>query len=235
MSAHRTRFVCMSAAIAALGFSAAGCGSDEAKYEARPAPSGVQASLPAVPNVPQKPIKAGEAYTVWGASYSLRSRVKRKEVAGKKLSITGYISKTTLPDAPECAVHKGGKADPEGCNPPVPAFWLCDTKDAPEAECIKVMGWASNYAQIYDAIEEYDKKKNAEDAEATDTLWGVKLPNPLPAAGAKVTVKGDYSSTFTRASQGTEADPIMGLLTYDEITYHEKPPELATLPGMKRR
>ncbi len=235
MLAQRTRPVCSTAAIACLGVFVAGCGGDEVKYEPRAAPSGVQASLPPVPNVPQKPLKQGDAYTIWGASYSLRSRVLRKDVAGKKLSLTGYISKTNLGDAPECAVHKGGKADPEGCNPPIPAFWICDSKDAPEAECIKVMGWASNFAQIYDAIEAYDKKKNAEDVEATDTFWGVKMPNPLPAAGAKVTVKGDYSTTFTRASMGAEADPIMGIMTYDEITYHEKPAELATLPGMKRK
>ena len=40
-----------------------GCKSnEEVPYEPRQAPSGVKASLPAVPNVPQKPIKAGDAY-----------------------------------------------------------------------------------------------------------------------------------------------------------------------------
>jgi len=212
-----------------LATASCGSGKDDEKYQARPAPSGATASLPPVANVPQKPIKQGDAYTVWGASYYLRSRVHRKEVAGKKLSLTGYIGKTNLPDAPECAVHKGGKADPDGCKPPIPAFWLCDTKDAPENECIKVMGWASNFAQIYDAIKEYEKK---EDAEKSDNFWGVKLPNPIPNKGAKVTIKGDYSTTFVRATTGTEADPIMGLLTYEEMTYQEKPPELAVLPGM---
>ena len=81
----------------------------------------------------------------------------RKEVAGKKLSLTGYITKTNLAEAPACAVHKGGKADPENCKPPIPAFWIGDTKDAPESETIKVMGWASNFAQIFDAITEFDK------------------------------------------------------------------------------
>jgi hypothetical protein len=206
------------------------CGSNEDdKYQARPGPSGVKADMPAIPNVPQKPVKNGDTYTVWGASYSLRSRVHHKEVAGKKLTIGGYIGKTNLADAPECAVHKGGKADPEGCKPPIPAFWLCDSKDAPEKECIKVMGWASNFAQLYDAIKDFEKK---EDATHDDNFWGVKTPNPIPVKGAKVTVKGDYSSTFVRATTGTEADPIMGLLTYEEINYLEKPSELALLPGM---
>ena len=44
---------------------------------------------------------------------------------------------------------------------------------------------------------------------------------------------GNYSTAFTRATSGTEADPIMGILTYDGIEYQEEPPELATLPGMR--
>jgi hypothetical protein len=164
--------------------------------------------------------------------------VHHKDVAGKNLKITGYISKTNLADAPECAVHETGKEDPEGCSPPIPAFWLCDTKDAPEKDCIKVMGWASNFAQIYDAVEAYEKEKDKakDDKEPrTDNFWGVQIPDPLPNVGAKVTVKGDYGTTFTRATSGAEADPIMGLITYEEIEYLEPPPEAATLPGMKKR
>jgi hypothetical protein len=211
-----------------------GCGSEEVKYVPRPPPT-VHASPPAVPNVGKKPIKQGEAYTVWGASYYLRSRVHHKEVAGKKLSVAGYIVKTNLPDAPKCAVHKGGKADPENCKPPIPAFWVGDTKDAPESETIKVMGWASNFAQIFDAIEEFDKGKDKDKSEHVDTFWGVKTPNPLPAQGAKVTVTGNYSTTFTQSSTGAEADPYMGILTSAEIAYAEQAPELGTLPGKKRK
>jgi hypothetical protein len=227
------RFVCASTLVTVF---ATGCGGEEVKYEPRPAPSGQKANLPAVPNVPNKPIKNGDAYTVWGASYYLRSRVHRKEVAGKKLSIQGYIVKTNLPDAPECAVHKGGKADPEDCKAPIPAFWLGDTKDAPESETIKVMGWASNYAQLFDAIEKYDKVKDGEQPKEPhlDTFWGVNVPFPIPSKGAKVTVNGDYSTTFGRSSTGAEADPIMGLMTLDKITYQEPAPEKATLPGMKK-
>jgi hypothetical protein len=130
-------------------------------------------------------------------------------------------------------VHKGGKADPENCKPPIPAFWIGDSKDAPQNETIKVMGWASNFAQIYDAIKEFDKGK--EDAEYSDTFWGVKIPNPLPAVGAKVTVSGTYSTTFTQSSTGAEADPFMGLLAMQELKVLEPASELSTLPGMKRR
>jgi hypothetical protein len=216
---------------------ALGCGNEKPTYKPKAAPSGVTASLPAVPNLPQKPLKAGDAYTVWGASYQLRSRVHHKDVANKNIKITGYISKTNLPDAPECAVHKTGKEDPEGCKPPIPTFWLCDAKDAPDADCIRVMGWASNFAQLHDAIEEYEKEKKKDPKEKepfTDNFWGVKIPDPIPVKGAKVTVKGDYATTFTKATSGAVADPIMGVITYEEIETLEPGPESATLPGMKK-
>ncbi len=60
--------------VAALLASVAACGREEVKYNPRPAPR-TQITMPAVPNVPQTPIKRGDVYTVWGASYSLRSRV----------------------------------------------------------------------------------------------------------------------------------------------------------------
>ncbi len=209
------------------------CGQEEAKYEPKPAYSGTKASLPSVPTLQKKPIKQGDAYTVWGAAYYLRSLVHRKDIAGKDITIAGYITKTNLGDAPECAVHKTGKADPEGCKAPVPTFWVGDTKDAPENESIKVMGWASNFANLHDAIEAFDKPKD--DAGYDDQLWGVKVPDPLPAVGAKVLVKGKYSTTFMKASSGAEADPYQGILDFQDITVQEPAPELATLPGMKRK
>lgn len=209
-----------------------GCGREEPKYEPKPAVSGLKAELPPVPNVPQKPIKDGDAYTVWGASYYLRNRVHTKKVEDQKLTLVGYIVKTNLGEAPECAVHKGGKADPEGCKAEVPTFWIADSKDADLKESIKVMGWASNYANIFDAIKEFDTK---EDAEHMDSTWGVAVPKPLPAVGAKVKVEGTYGTNFTMSSGGAEADPIMGIMTYGKIEYLEPAPELATLPGVKRK
>ena len=217
------------------------CGGEEVKYQSKGAYSGAKANLPSVPTLQKKPVKNGDAYTVWGAAYFLRSVVHRKDIVGKDITITGYITKTNIEDAPKCAVHKTGKADPEDCHAPVPTFWIGDTKDAPENESIKVMGWASNFAQLHDAIEQFDKEKgkpakDGKEKEAfTDNFWGVKIPDPLPAKGAKVAVKGDYATTFTKATSGTVADPIMGLLTYGEIEQLEPAPEEATLPGMKRK
>jgi len=218
--------------VAALLVSAAACGREEIKYKPRPAPKS-QITLPAVPNVPQTPMKRGDVYTVWGASYSLRSRVYHKDIEGKPLTLEGYIVDTNLSEAPECAVHKGGKADPENCKPPVPTFWLADEKTASRKDSIRVMGWASNYAQVFDAIKEIDEK--GEKAEPKDTFWGKDIPKPLPAKGAKVRVTGPYSTTFTGASTGAEADPIMGIMTYTKIETLEEAPELATLPGVERK
>jgi hypothetical protein len=212
-----------------------GCNGNDVKYKPRKPPAGAKADLPAVPNVPQRPTKQGDAYTVWGASYFLRSQVHHKEVADKKISITGYVIKTNLDKAPKCAVHKTGKADPKGCVSPIPTFWIADSQNADEKDAIRVMGWASNFAQIFDAIKAYkaaDKsKKDAKPVQ--DEQWGDTLPNPLPVKGAKVTVTGQYSTTFTKASSGEVADPIMGLMTYESIQYIQKPTEVATLPGMK--
>jgi len=227
----------MTASVAGIALlaCAVGCSNEESKYEPKPAYTGEKASLPAVGSVPQKPIKQGEAYTVWGASYQLRSRVHHDSINDKDVKITGYIVKTNLPEAPACAVHETGKADPDNCTPPIPTFWLGDSPDAPLDETIRVMGWASNFAQLYDAIKEYKKReKSKKEAEPLqDAFWGVALPNPLPVKGAKVTVKGSYSTTFTKATSGIVSDPIMGVLTYDSVEFHEKPAELATLPGMK--
>jgi hypothetical protein len=231
MLRSRVRIV-VGATLAAI-VSLSGCGGEEVKYQPRPAPSGDKANLPPVANVPKKPIKGqGGAYTVWGASYSLRSRVLKSTIAGKEVSITGWIGYSTLPKAPECAVHKGGKGDPEGCRPDTPAFWICDNKGDKQSECIKVMGWASNYAQIFDAIEKYYKD---DEAEQIDTFWQKPLPKPLPGVGARVTVTGTYATTCTVTSTGVEADPVMGVLTYQKIEYHEPPPEPVSLPGMDEK
>lgn len=227
------RSAAISTLISALCLGALGCGQEEVPYKPHGANSGVRAALPPAANLPKRPIKNGDTWTVWGASYSLRSRVHRKEVASKRLAIQGYITKSNMTDAPACAVHKAGKADADTCQAPVPAFWIGDTKDAPEADCIKVMGWASNFAQIFDAIDEFDKGKD--NAEYNDANWGVKVPNPLPAVGAKVTVTGQYGVSFSKASSGAEADPFMGVMDFQEMTVQEPAAELATLPGKKRK
>jgi hypothetical protein len=213
-----------------------GCKDEGEPYQPVVPPTGAKANLPPVPSVPKKPLKEGEAFTVWGASYYLRSRVHHNDVAGRDLKITGYIVATNLDEAPKCAIHATGKQDPEGCEAPIPTFWLADAKDAPKTEAMKVLGWASNYAQLFDAVNDYRKRRSSKKKEfepLQDAFWGVKIPFPLPNVGAKVTVSGNYSTAFTRATSGTVADPIMGVLTYDDLEYLEEPAEIATLPGMR--
>jgi hypothetical protein len=220
------------ALVLALGGPAACGGGGDEEYKPRPSPSGRGANLPAVPTLPQKPKKQGDAYTIYGAIHDLRSRVHGPKLQGKTISIVGYITKTNLGDAPPCAVHPGGVKDKPDCEkepPPVPAFWIADEKEATDRDSIKVLGFASNYARLYDAIRKYrgGSKENAK-----DDVWGVDIPNPVPNKGAKVKVTGVYNYTFTKASQGTESDPLNGVITYESLTYIEPPPEVAKLPGM---
>jgi hypothetical protein len=196
-------------------------------------PSAPPPALPSV-KLDKEPIQFDDdSLTVWGASHYLRSRRHRVEVMRDAIGITGYVTKTNLPDAPACAVHKAGKADPENCRPEIPAFWLGDSPDAPESDCIRVLGFASNYAQLYDAIQLFDRGKPGE--RYIDTFWGVVIPNPLPARGAKVKVRGRFGPSFTKASSGIVTDSAMGILTFEEMLTLQPAREPATLPGLKRK
>jgi hypothetical protein len=237
-----------------LGATTVGCADEELPYVPKPAISGRKASLPAVPALPQKAKKAGDAYTIWGATHDLRSRVHMEDVLGKKISIVGYIVKTNYgkpcaskmgTDAngkmehecvPECAVHKTGKADVAECKTEPPTFYIADEKGEAK-DMIPVMGWASNFAQIFSAIEEIDKAPKGKEREVkvNDEFWGMELPNPVPNVGAKVKVTGTYGVTFTKATGGAAANPKYGILSVETVEYLEPPPEKAYLPGMRKK
>lgn len=223
--------------VAATAASVAACGSNnDEPYKPAPAYSGRKADVPAVPTLASKPIKQGDAYTVWGVQHHLHSRVHAAEVNGKELSIVGYVVKTNLMDAPLCAVHKTGKADEKDCEGkvvPIPTFWIADEK-GDEKNAIRVMGWASNYAQVFDAISKYgDGKKEVKEL-VKDEFWGNDVPNPLPSVGAKVQVTGTYGTSFSKSTSGVQTDPVHGILTFQKLNYLEPPTELAKLPGMKK-
>lgn len=191
----------------------------------------VPAAAPAqrVPEPDQRPVKSGDDYTVWGLGSSLRIPEQRESVTREPITVTGFIVATNLGSAPACAVHAGGIADPEDCTAPVPAFWLGDRPDSALGDCVKVMGFASNYAQLYDAIHAMDRGE-----QVFDTFWGMEIPNPLPAIGARVTVAGQYGTTFSMTTTGGETDETMGILTFRSMQTLEPATELATLPGVKR-
>jgi hypothetical protein len=202
----------------------------DARYFPRTSPS-ASSRLPPVSTLIQRPARDGDAYTVWGASYGLRSPVHRAEVE-TTIRIVGYITKTNLEDAPRCAVHPAGVADPADCFAPIPTFWIGDAPDAPLDECIEVLGWASGFAQVYEAMRQYDSNSTEP---FVDHWWGSPVPNPLPARGARVVIEGDYSSAFRKASSGVVSNSVMGVFTLTSISEIEPAPELATLPGVRRK
>jgi hypothetical protein len=212
-----------------------GCGGDEQPYVPKPVASGRKASLPPVPTLPTKKKKDGDAYTIWGVTHDLRSRVHSEDVLNKKITLVGYIVKTNYDAAPKCAVHKTGKEDPVNCKSPVPTFSIADDKGETK-DMIDVMGWASNFAQLYTLIDGIDHAAKGKESEVKlkDEFWASDIPNPVPNIGAKVRVTGSYGITFTRATGGAAANPKYGIITSDKIEYLEPPAESARLPGMKK-
>ena len=173
----------------------------------------------AVPNLPNKKKKDGDAYTIWGVTHDLRSRVHSEDVMGKKISLIGYVVKTNYDTAPKCAIHKTGKGDPPDCKSPIPTFWIADEKGETK-DMIDVMGWASNFAQLYTLIDGIDHAAKGKEGEVKlkDEFWASDIPNPIPTIGAKVKVTGTYNITFTKATGGAAANPKYGIMTVERST-----------------
>lgn len=203
-----------------------GCGGNNAEpYKPVPAWSGRKASVPAPPTLPSLPIKSGDAYTVYGAIHHLRSRMHEKDVNGKEVTLVAYIVDSNIPRAPKCAIHKTGKADPESCQTEMPAFWVADQKGDTKGPKIRVLGWATNFANIFDAMEKYGKAKEPPKELVKDELLAVDIPFPLPAVGAKVKLTGKYG--FTYHGSNLASDPVNGVMTYGKIEVLEPAPEPA--------
>ena len=169
-----------------------------------------------MPQLPTNPIKSGDAYTIHGARHHLQSRIHDKEVTAKEITLVGYIVEENVSEAPLCAIHKTGKADPEGCVAEIPSFWIADAKGETKVK-VRVLGWAKNYASVFEAMEKYKNLKEAPKELFKDEVWSVDVPYPLPAVGAKVKVTGKYGYTFSKASTGIVSDPANGVLTYGKI------------------
>jgi hypothetical protein len=235
---HTARLLFVAAAAAAfVPLLALGCssGSDE-PYKATPAWSGRKATLPAVPTLPTNPVRVGDSYTIFGAIHHLHSRIHNAEVTQKDISITGYIVDSNIPRAPKCAVHKTGKKDPDDCvDIPIPDFHIADVKADPKTldkKMIRVLGWAKNFATIFDAMDKYKGKSSKEcptDPKqiVKDDMLSVDVPCPLPAVGAKVKVTGKYGYTFTKMTSGIVSDPNTGVMTYGKVETIEDAPDPA--------
>ncbi len=214
----------------ATGAFVSGCSNNaNDPYVATPAYSGQKANLPAAPSLPTTPIKSGDAFTVYGASHHLRSIVHRKEITAKEVSIVGYVVESNIAKAPECAVHAQKKKDPDTCvDIPLPTFAIADVKGDTKGSMIKVVGWARNFAVIYDAMKEYSKVKPGEKPKELmkDNSTNADIPFPLPAVGAKVKITGTYNFSATTSS-GAIGDPVNGVILYKSAEVLEPAPEAA--------
>jgi hypothetical protein len=220
--------------IAALLAAAAGCGGDDNPYKPTPAWSGKKANLPAPPSLSTSPIKSGDAYTVYGAIHQLRSEFHSKDVTANPITITGYIVDSNVGRAPECAIHKTGKADPDKCTPEVPSFWIADEKGNTKGSKVRVVGWARNFAVICDAMKAYGKLKPGEQPTkpVTDDILNVAEPNPLPSIGAKVKITGSYSITKSVVSDMV-SEPIGGVMAMQKMETVEPAPSPAAFSVKK--
>ncbi len=229
------------AVVAAVGLAGplAACGDSNDTYKPAPAYSGKKADLPSVPTLPSNPIKVGDAYTVFGAIHHLRSRYHADEVTKKDITIQGYIVDTNIASAPACAVHKIGKKDPDDCKSEIPSFWIADAKGDKAGQKIRVLGWASNFANVSEAMEKYkslkeppkhaDKPDNAGKPGylVQDEVWNSDIPYPIPGIGEKVKVTGHYGTISSKASSGLVSDPQSGVMTYSSLEVLEPPTEPA--------
>lgn len=204
------------------------CSVADTPYQATPPPSGPRPALPAVPKLPVVSIQVDGAYTVSGLMHQFRSRAHRAEVDGKKVTVIGYVVKHNFRDAPACAIHPAGVADPVDCTAPLPTLWLADQPGEPASlgAALPLMGVASNFAALVSAQTEAGKPGAAP---YNDAMFGHDLPVPLPNVGAKVKVVGQYGGAFTKATSGVISAPNTGILTFESLTYLEPPSEPAHL------
>lgn len=221
-----------------------GCGDSDDVYKPAPVYSGKKADLPSVPTLPNTPMKVGDAYTIFGAIHQLRSRYHADDVTKKDITIQGYIVDINMTTAPACAIHKIGKKDPDDCKAEIPSFWIADTKGDKAGQKIRVLGWASNWANVSEAMDKYkgmkdapkhvekDKPDNAGKPGyyVADEVWNSEIPYPIPGIGEKVKVTGHYGTISSKASSGLVSDPQSGVMTYSSLDVLEPPTEPAEFP-----
>ncbi len=203
---------------------------DENAYKPAAAYVGQRPNLPVPPAISSAPIKTGDSYTVHGAIHHLQSRIHEKEVNGKEISVIGYIVEENIATAPKCAVHRTGKKDPDGCTTEIPSFWIADEANGKGAtERIRVLGWASNFSNVFEAMKKYGGRHGVNSAPKElyrDEFLTTEIPFPLPSVGAKIKLTALYGFTY-RGGSSLVSDPNSGLLTYKKIEIIEPAPEPA--------
>ncbi len=159
-----------------------------------------------------------------GAVRRLRSGHHAEDFS-TEVSVVGVIVASNLEAAPACAIHPAGQREPEHCVTEIPSFTIADGAQATAR--ILVLGWASNFASVFEALTLATKAKSP--VPYRDDRWGVEVPIPLPAIGAKVRVRGRYGFMFIRSSTGVAADPENGVFTVASIDTLVPAPTPATL------
>jgi hypothetical protein len=211
-----------------LALASIGCQSkEEMAYKPTAASTASKPQLPEVPTIPTN-FKAGDAYTVYGVTHHLNSRIHNKDVTGKEITVVGTIVAENVSTADACGWHKTGKKDPDDCKTEVPTFVIADDATDVKKPRIKVMGWASNFANVFEAFNAYKGKKEAPKELVMDELSGKPIPFPLPAVGARVKVTGTYDYTFS-TSTDVQSD-VNGILTYSKLEVLEAAPAEVEAP-----
>jgi len=195
-----------------------------------PPPPLVAPPFPELPTLSRLPETVGDALTVWGAGMRLRRSLQEFTSRFETVTVQGWIAALNLDQVPRCALHRPGVADPVGCTAPIPTFWLCDAPDASRDQCVRVVGWASNWAQLWGALES-ERKESPEPY--IDDYWGVAIPRPAPRVGGPVRVTGRLDETYSMTTVGVEVDSVMGLFTLQKLEWVTPPTQELLLPGMK--
>ena len=192
----------------------------ESVYQPSPAWSGREVALPVPPTLPTTPIKIGDAFTVYGAIHTLHDPFHQADLQSA-ITIVGVVVETNFAHAPKCALHHTGQGDPDGRVTDIPSFTIADEGDP--TVTIRVMGFASNFANLYEAYLKYGKLSAPPYKLVDDELWAVPIPFPLPVAHSKVRVTGRYSGAFSRSSGGIVSDMHHGIVTLSALQTLERP------------
>jgi hypothetical protein len=160
-------------------------------------------------------VRTDDGFTVYGAVHHLHSLTHAGEVLSAPISVVGYVVDSNIPRAPKCAQHATGHADPENCNAEIPSFWLADDREGKSGPRIRVVGWARNFAVVYDAIAAYKKPLTTKKTQPVhDDMLDVDVPRPLPAVGMRVKVTGSYGVSKVVLS-GMVSDPMGGVMAWN--------------------
>ena len=96
-----------------------------------------------------------------------------------------------------------------------------------------MVGWARNFAVIYDAMTAYGKLKAGDQPKEpiNDDILNVALPFPLPSIGAKVKITGAYNVAKTVVSDMV-SEPQGGVIALQKMDTLEPAPEAAKFNKM---